>query len=288
VETFWLTGSALLCFAANSILCRLAIQDGAIDPASFTTVRLMAGALLLAALRWRTPGPARRACVPGLLLFVYAGAFSFAYAEIPAATGALVLFAAVQATMLAGGLSRGERLEAREGSGLLLASLGLGYLLSPGVQAPPMVPALLMIGAGAAWGLYSLSGRGARDPLEATRESFLVAAPLSLALSVLNLRNARLSFEGVALALASGALASGMGYVLWHHALKRLTAARAAAAQLAVPVLAALGGIVLLSETPSLRLLLSSVAVLGGIGLTVRARLPERTSDTLASSGSHP
>ncbi len=270
MKTFWLTGGALVCFAGNSILCRLALEDGSMDPATFTTTRLLAGALTLSALMWRTPRPAGRAWISGLSLFAYAGCFSFAYEEMPAATGALLLFAAVQVTMIAGGVVRGERLDARQGGGLLVAALGVWHLLSPGVEAAPPLAALSMAAAGIAWGMYSLRGRGASDPLKATAESFVVAAPLGLALSAVTLRDARVSVGGLGLALTSGALASGLGYVLWHHALANLTAARAAVSQLAVPALAALGGLVVLSETPSLRLLVSSMAVLGGVGWTFR------------------
>jgi drug/metabolite transporter (DMT)-like permease len=280
VAIFWLTGGALVCFAANSILCRLALQDGSMDPATFTTTRLLAGALTLSLLTPSTPRPSGRAWVSGLALFAYAGCFAFAYAMIPTATGALLLFAAVQATMISGGIVRGERFDARQCTGLLVAALGVWVLLSPGAGAAPPPAALLMTAAGIAWGIYSLRGRGAPDPLKATAENFVVAAPLSLALSAATLRGARVSIEGVCLALASGTFASGLGYVLWHRALRRLTAASAAASQLSVPALTAIGGLLVLSETPSLRLLISSLAVLGGIGWTVSSNgglVPEGT-----------
>jgi drug/metabolite transporter (DMT)-like permease len=278
VETFWLTGCALVCFAANSILCRLALDSGALDPETFTSVRLLAGALTLGLLRGKTPRPAGPVWISGLSLFAYAGCFSVAYAETGAAAGALLLFAAVQATMIAGGMALGERVRAKEWTGLLVASCGVAYLLSPGVAAPPLLSALVMIAAGVAWGIYSLRGRGAADSLSMTAESFAVAVALSLALSALTPGPSRVSLEGVGLALASGALASGLGYVLWHRALKRLTTTGAAGVQLLVPVLAALGGWAFLSETPSRRLLVSSLVILGGIGLTTIAPRRERVA----------
>jgi drug/metabolite transporter (DMT)-like permease len=269
VKTFWFTGGALVGFAGNSLLCRLALEDGSMDPASFTTARLLAGALTLSLLARGAARPEGSAWASGLALFAYASFFSFAYVEIPAATGALLLFAAVQTTMIAGGVARGERVGARQWLGLLVAGLGVWALLAPGVEAAPLGAAVLMSAAGIAWGVYSLRGRRASNPLMTTTASFVVAAPLSLGWSALTFRDMRVSIDGVALALASGALASGLGYVLWHRALARFTATRAAASQLVVPVLAAIGGVVVLSETPSLRLLLSSLAVLGGVGLTM-------------------
>jgi drug/metabolite transporter (DMT)-like permease len=202
--------------------------------------------------------------------------------------GALLLFAAVQATMIAGGVARGERVDARGWLGLLLAGSGVWVLLSPGVEAAPPRAALLMTAAGIAWGVYSLRGRGAGNPLKSTAHGFAVAASFSLALSALTLREAQVSLGGVALAIASGALASGLGYVLWHRALERLTATRAAASQLLVPVLTAFGGLVILSEAPSLRLLLSSLAVLGGVGLTMRGSAVEGPSFDLRHSAPVP
>jgi drug/metabolite transporter (DMT)-like permease len=278
VETFWLTGGALVCFAANSILCRLALDSGALDPETFTSVRLLAGALTLGFLRGKRPRPAGRVWISGLSLFAYAGCFSLAYAETGAAVGALLLFAAVQATMIAGGVVLGERVRAREWTGLLVASCGVAYLVSPAVVAPPPLSAFVMIAAGIAWGIYSLRGRGAGDSLSMTAESFAVAVPLSLALSVFTPRPSRISLEGLGLAFASGALASGLGYVLWYRALKPLTAPGAAGVQLLVPVLAALGGWAFLSEPPSRRLLVSSLVILGGIGMTTIASSRERVA----------
>ena len=267
---------ALLAFAANSLLCRLALRSGGIDAATFTTLRLVAGAAtlwLLVALRgggaWRA-GSWRSA----LALFAYAAAFSFAYLGLTAATGALLLFGAVQATMLAHGLFHGERLRGARLFGFALAVAGLAGLLLPGLSAPPPVAAALMLGAGVAWGVYSLRGRGAADPVRGTAGNFLRTLPFALGLLALAWPVQAPQATGLACAIASGALASGLGYVLWYAALPRLTATTAATVQLAVPPLAALGGIAFLAEPPTLRLALASAAILGGIALVVR--MPRR------------
>ncbi|WP_328589860.1 DMT family transporter [Derxia lacustris] len=272
----------MLAFAGNSLLCRAALLRTAIDPASFTALRLLSGAamlMLLAAWRQRRAGqPAGAAhdCGPALArwwsplaLFAYAAGFSFAYAQLGAATGALLLFGAVQATMIGASLWRGERLCARQRSGLGLALAGLAVLLLPGWAAPPPGPALLMLGAGVAWAVYSLRGRAARDPLAASAMNFARAALAGLALVAAF--GARLSIDGtgLALALASGALASGLGYVFWYAALPHLTGSAAATVQLSVPVLTALGGVALLGELPGPQLLAAGVAILGGIALVL-------------------
>jgi drug/metabolite transporter (DMT)-like permease len=293
VRTLWLTGGALVSFAANSILCRLALDSGSLDPGTFTSVRLLAGALTLGLLRGKGPRPTGRAFVSGLSLFAYAACFSLAYVRMGAGAGALILFAAVQVTMVAGGMALGEPVDARRCAGLLVAFSGVGYLVAPGMEAPPLGAASLMIAAGIAWGIYSLLARGASDSLEATADSFAAAVPMSFLFAALTPGAHRMSVEGLGFAVASGALASGVGYVLWHRALKRLTASGAASVQLLVPVLTALGGWVFLSEPLSFRLLLSTVVVLGGIGLTVTAgsregvhnsHAPRRLRDVLVPS----
>jgi drug/metabolite transporter (DMT)-like permease len=274
--TLALTALALLAFAGNSLLCRLALRTTTIDAASFTTLRLAAGALMLGALVCLRPG---RPHVGGswssaVALFVYAAAFSYAYLDLTAATGALLLFAAVQATMTGYGLWRGDRLTQRQWSGLLLAGAGLVALLLPGLAAPPLTGALLMLGAGAAWGVYSLRGRGAGDPTAATAGNFLRALPLTLLLSLVALRGQQVDGVGAVYALASGALTSGLGYAVWYRVLPALHAASAATVQLSVPALAAAGGVLLLGEAMSLRLLLASAAILGGIALGTLPRRP--------------
>ena len=261
---------ALLAFAGNSLLCRVALRSTGIDAATFTTIRLAAGALILGALvHGRGDGGRGGSWAGASALFTYAAAFSLAYLRLSAGTGALLLFGAVQASMLGWGLLRGERLTMRQAAGLSLAVGGLAALLLPGASAPPVSSALLMMAAGTAWGAYSLLGRGAGDPLRATAGNFLRALPFTLAFSVLSLRAFAWDAAGVACAIASGALTSGVGYAIWYAALPRLKATHAATVQLAVPVIAALGGILLLGEAPTLRLLLCALAILGGIALVI-------------------
>jgi drug/metabolite transporter (DMT)-like permease len=274
-----LVALALLGFAGNSLLCRLALRDGAIDAASFTALRLVSGALALALLAaWRRRGrvdaaPARGDWISALALFAYAAAFSYAYLGLSAATGALLLFGAVQLTMLGRGFAIGERLAPRAWLGLALAIAGLLVLLLPGLAAPSPLHAALMLGAGVAWGVYSLRGRGSRDPLPTTAGNFLRTLPLALLLAVVGWRTAHVELRGLVAALASGALASGVGYALWYAALPALRASTAGIVQLSVPVLAALGGIVLLGEALGWRFGLAAALTLGGVALaTLRAR----------------
>jgi drug/metabolite transporter (DMT)-like permease len=266
-----LTSLAMLAFAGNSLLCRLALKHTAIDAASFTTVRLVSGALVLwLIVRLRGGGRVGDGNWPSAIaLFAYAGAFSFAYVSLPAASGALLLFGAVQATMIGVGLWRGERLRALQISGMLLALGGLIGLLLPGLAAPPLGSALLMIGAGVAWGIYSLRGKGAGDPIQVTAGNFLRAAPIAAALSIATLAAAAWDTVGLLYAVASGALASGIGYAIWYTALPALKATTAATVQLSVPVIAALGAILLLAEPLTWRLAFASVAILGGIALVI-------------------
>lgn len=273
-----MTAVAMVAFATNSVLCRLALAHTAIDPASFTLVRIASGAAmlwLLARLTRRGHGIAGSWRGASALL-AYAVCFSFAYVSLAAGTGALLLFGAVQATMVVKGLLAGERLSAVQWAGLALALLGLVALVAPGVTAPEPVGAALMVAAGVAWGAYSLLGRSSAEaPLVATAGNFLRAAPLAVLPAAALALAGRASWDGAGLiyAVLSGALASGVGYALWYSALPGLTAARAASVQLSVPVITALGGVALLGETVSLRLALSSAAVLGGIALVVAGRL---------------
>ena len=271
-----LTLLAMVAFASNSLLCRLALKHTGIDAASFTLVRILSGALVL----WiivclRTGGhrpPLQGSWMSALALFVYAAAFSFAYITLSAATGALLLFGAVQATMILWGLRTGESLDLRQLLGLAVALVGLVVLLLPGLAAPPLAGAALMFGAGIAWGVYSLRGRGTNDAISATAGNFLRAVPFAAALCLASLSWMRIDWEGIAYAVASGAVASGIGYVIWYTALPGLKAAAAASVQLSVPVLTAIGGILLLGEPLTLRFVLASIAVLGGIALVVITR----------------
>jgi len=275
MKTTLLTMVAMFAFAANSILCRMALGQGMIDAATFTTVRVCAGALMLSLIlapRWlragRAPGNWRAAA----MLFAYMACFSFAYLSLGAGTGALILFGAVQLTMFISALRGGEYFALWSWAGLALAISGLVYLVSPGVTAPDTVGALLMMVAGIAWGLYSVLGRGSGDPLAATANNFIYAVPLVIIVSLVFRADFAGSREGFLLAIASGAGASGLGYAIWYAALKGLSGTNAATVQLSVPVIAAFGGVVLLSEAITLRLLIASAATLGGVAIVLAQR----------------
>ncbi len=266
-----LTLLAMIAFASNSLLCRLALKRTAIDPATFTLVRILSGAIAL----WLIVITRKASRLPAgswssaLALLVYAAAFSFAYVTLSAGTGALLLFGAVQATMILWGLRNGERLDTRQWFGLTIALAGLVALVFPGLSAPPIGGALLMIGAGMAWGIYSLRGKGVGDPLCVTAGNFRRAVVFASLLSLALLPSLKLNYAGAAYAILSGAIASGVGYVIWYSALPGLKATGAATVQLSAPVLAAVGGVLFLNESLTLRLLLASIAVLGGIALVV-------------------
>jgi drug/metabolite transporter (DMT)-like permease len=277
LQTTVLTAVAMLAFAANSLLCRLALQRGEIDPVSFAGVRLVSGAIMLAVIvRFRSGrrAPGHADWLAAAMLFAYVAFFSFAYLTLSAGTGALILFGAVQLTMFSVGLRSGEKFGPLAWLGLALAVAGLVYLVSPGIAAPPLVGAALMAIAGVAWGVYSLRGRGVADPLAATAGNFARAAPLALLMSAFFIINARAyaNEAGVALAIASGALTSGIGYVIWYAALSKLTAMRAATVQLSVPLIAAFGGVAFLSEAITPRLAAASATILGGIALVLTSK----------------
>ena len=262
---------ALVAFAGNSLLCRAALAHTHIDAASFTTVRLLSGAVVLCCLAWL-----RRAARPGsgnwlsaLALFAYAAGFSFSYLHLTAAAGALLLFGAVQTTMIGYGIWSGERMRWLQIAGLILACSGLVGLLLPGLSAPPLTGALLMIGAGAAWGIYSLRGRGGGDSIKVTAGNFTRAVPMALALSLALAARTSPDPAGIGYAFLSGALTSGVGYAIWYTALPSLESTTAATVQLSVPILAAAGGVFFLGEALTLRLLVASVAIIGGIALVV-------------------
>jgi len=269
-----LTAFAMLAFAGNSLLCRVALRDTEIDAASFTAIRLASGALMLVALlRARGVRPSSGGSWPmALMLFGYAALFSFAYRDLTAATGALLLFGAVQLTMMAWGLWQGERVAGMRLAGLVIAVGGLVVLLLPGLAAPPPHAAALMLGAGTAWGVYSLLGRGAGEPIAATGGNFLRTVPFAAALILTAYGRETVDYAGLAYAVVSGALTSGLGYVLWYAALPALSATSAATIQLSVPAIAAIGGAMLLAEPITARLLLASAAILGGIALTIRKK----------------
>lgn len=273
MRTAGLTVMALLAFAANSLLGRLALGGPEIDPASYTSLRLISGALtlwIIVALSGRhAQRPPSGAWVSAAMLFLYAVAFSFAYLSLEAGTGALILFGAVQVTMIAWGFLEGHRPHPLEWLGLVTAFAGLVYLVSPGLTTPSPTGSLLMALAGVAWGVYSLRGRGAGDPVADTAANFARAVPFALGVSLVMLPGVEIGARGAWLAVLSGALASGLGYVIWYAALKGLTSTRAAVVQLSVPVLAAAGGAVFLAEAVTLRLVVASIVVLGGVALAI-------------------
>lgn len=261
----------MIAFASNSLLCRAALKETNIDAASFTFVRIFSGAaaLWLILTMRRTTSQSSGNWISALALFAYAAAFSFAYNTLSAGTGALLLFGAVQATMILWGFRKGERLHAIQIAGLVVAVAGLVVLVFPGLAAPPIGGSILMLSAGVAWGVYSLRGKTAGGPIAATSGNFLRAVPFAALVSIVMIRQARLDSLGVVYAFISGAITSGLGYVIWYAALGGLKAASAATVQLSVPVLAATGGILLLGEPITLRYAIASVAVLGGIFLVV-------------------
>ena len=268
-----LTVLAMAAFAGNSLLCRAALRETPIDAATFTSIRIVSGAIALwLIVRMRGGGAREGSWLSAFWLFAYAAAFSFAYITLTAATGALLLFGAVQATMVVAGFLRGERFARLQWLGFAVALAGLAALLLPGASAPPLVGAALMIGAGVAWGFYSLRGRGAGDPTRVTAGNFLRAAPMAIVVSVAMVSHFSADAAGVAYAVASGAITSGVGYAIWYTALPSLKATVAATVQLSVPVIAAVGGVALLGEALTLRLVLCSIAILGGIALVVRRR----------------
>jgi drug/metabolite transporter (DMT)-like permease len=282
---------AMIAFACNSLLCRAALKQTSIDAATFTLVRIFSGAAAL----WlimefqrrltveRTASPLVERCrglsvqragnwLSALVLFAYAAAFSFAYVDLSAGTGALLLFGAVQATMILWGLHKRERLDAIQIVGFIVAVTGLIVLVFPSLSAPPLVGSILMLGAGVAWGIYSLRGKGEKNPASATAGNFLRAIPFAAVLSIIFAPWVHVDLAGVSYAIISGAITSGLGYVIWYSALQNLKATSAATVQLSVPVLAATGGILLLGEPLTLRYLLASIAILGGIALVVLER----------------
>jgi drug/metabolite transporter (DMT)-like permease len=279
----------LIAFAANSLLCRMALGSGLIDPVSFTTLRLISGAIILvpiSRLVAEAP-PATERKGPwgsGVALFVYAIAFSLAYISLDAGMGALILFGAVQATMLGAGLKSGERPHPAQWLGLIIALGGLVYLVFPGITAPDPLGALLMLIAGIAWGVYSVRGKGVPAPVSSTARNFVRAAPLAAITSAIASSMGHAEETGVILAVMSGSLTSGLGYVLWYKALRNLTTTRAAILQLLVPVLAAFGGVVILAERVSVRLAVASALILGGVAMAVLKRASSAVSAAVEST----
>jgi drug/metabolite transporter (DMT)-like permease len=274
-----LTAFTLMAFAGNSLLCRMALGGELIDPASFTALRLTSGAFALITISRvagtsKAPQNGRGSWGSGFALFVYAAAFSVAYVSLSAGMGALILFGSVQVTMVGAALKSGEHIGIRQWVGSVAAIGGLIYLVLPGISAPDPLGALLMCFAGIAWGVYSIRGKGNSAPLATTAGNFLRSAPMALIASIVAISWFHLKPMGVLLALISGIVTSGLGYVLWYKVLKSLTTTQASVVQLLVPVLAAFGGVALLSEQVSVRLIAASTLILGGVAMAVLKRAP--------------
>ncbi len=278
-RTFLLTFIAMTAFAGNSLLCRWALKDAFIDPTSFTCIRIASGALVLWIIlrlgnRLHTTRLTATSNWPSALaLFIYAEAFSYAYINLTTGTGAILLFAAVQFTMIVYGLLKGEQLNIQQILGLFIATAGVVWLLLPGASTPNLTDSLIMLIAGTAWAIYSLRGRTSVDAMQVTSGNFMLATVFALALSLTFITKVKLESMGVMLAVISGAVTSGIGYVIWYAALQRLNITNAAVAQLSVPIIAAVGGAVLLNDVITLRLIEASIATLSGIGLVMMGRI---------------
>jgi len=290
--TMLLTTIAMVAFAANSLLARSALTENAIDAASFTAIRLASGALALAALLLCQRGRSVMRDAPGtwlsaLALFAYALAFSLAYLRLGAATGALILFAAVQGTMVFWGVVHRDRPTIPEMAGLAIAFGAFVYLLLPGLAAPSLVGSGLMVTSGVAWGIYSLRGRGTADPLGETTGNFVRSAFMCIPLAILPVLAGHATGHGIGLAVISGVVTSGFGYAVWYRAIPNLSTTQAATVQLTVPVIAGIGAVVFLSEAATLRLVFVSACILGGVGLAILSRRPVKAKGLLAENDDH-
>ncbi len=261
----------MIAFAGNSLLGRAALRETTIDAASYTAIRLISGALMLALLVSLKRGNPLKSgnWLSALALFAYAAGFSFAYIDLHTGIGALLLFGAVQATMISHGIWSGERLNQIQTVGFVLAFGGLVGLLLPGLTAPPLFASALMLSAGVAWGIYSLRGKRINDPLRATAGNFIRASIIGIMLILALFNHAAVDGAGFLLAVCSGALTSGIGYSIWYAVVPALKSTHAATVQLSVPVIATLGGIAFLGESLTLRFVLASMATLGGIALVI-------------------
>ena len=290
MRVFLYTTFALIAFAFNSILCRLALLGDEADAAAFTGVRLVSGAVALVVIwylvarvtdaRAKNTLPNGRVSALGswasaFFLFAYAVCFSFAYLGLTAGTGALILFGSVQMSMVAAAIFKGERPSALESLGLVIAVSGLVYLVLPGLASPPLTSSLLMAAAGMSWAAYTMRGKGSVDPLADTTGNFVRSLPLAAIIAVIYLPNLHLTPNGWLLAIISGAITSGVGYTIWYSVVKHHTTTRAAVLQLSVPIIAAAIGIVFLGEIATATLFIAAAMILGGIGLTIFGRNAE-------------
>ncbi len=273
LKTIIFTILALIAFAANSVLCRLALGEKTIDPASFTSIRLLSGAIVLLLIlqfnRKKKSSSTKGSWTASIMLFLYAAAFSFAYITLDTGTGALILFAAVQITMILVSLISGNKLHATEWIGLTIAFFGFVYLVLPGIRTPSLAGFSLMTIAGIGWGIYTIKGQGSVNPLSDTAYNFSRSILLVLILFVIAFHFTHVSSKGILLAMFSGGITSGIGYTIWYMALGGLSITQAAVVQLFVPVIAALGGVVFVSEKISLRFVLAALLILGGILMVV-------------------
>jgi len=273
LKTSLLTGLALIAFAANSVLCRLALGNEAIDAPSFTGIRLLSGAItlfiILSIKRGNKGASSKGSWTAGLMLFLYAITFSYAYLSVDTGTGALILFGSVQITMIMLSLVTGTRLHLTEWSGVIIAFTGFIYLILPDITTPSVNGFILMTVSGMSWGIYTLKGRSSKNPLMDTTYNFLRTIPFVALLAIFTMQNMSYSFEGIVLALISGAVTSGVGYTIWYIALSGLSSTQAAVLQLSVPVIAAIGGVVFVSEEITIRLIISATIVLSGILMVV-------------------
>ena len=278
VKTMIYTILALMAFAANSVICRLALKDGAIDPGMFTSIRLSSGAIVLIVLvfisKERRQEKSKGSWISAAMLFLYAAAFSYAYVLLETGIGALIVFGVVQITMIASSFISGYRMNGLEWLGILLALAGFLYLLLPGASAPPLHGFILMTLSGIGWGIYSLRGENSKHPLVDTAYNFLRALPFLILLFYFLAQESNYSTKGILLALLSGIVTSGIGYTIWYAALKGLNSIQASIVQLLVPVLAAIGGVIFVGELISFRLMASSLMILGGILLLIIKRIP--------------
>lgn len=292
MKVFFYTAFALVAFAFNSILCRLALRGDEADAAGFTAVRVVSGAVALVVIGLLVPrlrsqksqvtsanqrlgtwdfrlGTLAGSWPSAFFLFAYAVCFSFAYLGLTAGTGALILFGSVQMSMVAAAILRGERPTLLESAGLLIAVGGLVYLVLPGLASPPLTSSLLMAAAGMSWAAYTLRGKSSTDPLADTTGNFVRAVPMAAVVALIYLPNLHLTPRGWLLAILSGAVTSGVGYTIWYSVVKDHTTTRAAVLQLSVPVIAAVIGIIWLNETATMSLLIAAIMILGGIGMTI-------------------
>ncbi|TGM52483.1 DMT family transporter [Leptospira vanthielii] len=280
IRIILLTSFSLVAFAANSIFCRLALKGTNIDAATFTSIRLFSGAIALSFLTYATQ---KKMIISGnwisaFMLFLYAACFSFAYISLPAATGALLLFGAVQITMIGYGFQIGETLDITKICGIILAFAGLIYLLMPGIKSPSLVSSIFMLTAGVAWGIYSLRGTRSNNPTATTSGNFIRAIPFSIVLNIFMFDNCNLDNDGILLAVLSGVLASGAGYAIWYSVLPIIKSTNASVLQLIVPVLASLGGVIIIDEPLTLRIIIASIMILFGISLVLIGKLHTKTN----------